>query len=74
MTSVFLRVIVCLSPGPGSTLSVCYKVMSDIYCALSDIYVGNEVIRRGVMAVISDPARDIESSAIMMIIMMSNVK
>ena len=72
----------CFSPGyclliSGARLhplSVCYKVMSDIYCVLSDIYVGNEVIRRGFMAVISDPARDIETSAIMMIIMMSDEK
>ena len=50
--------------------------MSDIYSVLSDIYVGNEVIRRGFMGVISDLGRDTESGAMMMIIimMMSNEK
>ena len=63
--------------APGSTHSVAGNKMmlSDIYCVLSDIYVGNEVIRRGFMGVISDPARDTESGAMMIIIiMMSNEK
>ena len=50
-------------------------ILSDIYCVLSDIYVSNEVIRRGFMGVISDPGRDIESGAMtIIIIMMSNEK
>ena len=70
-----------LSPGnkvTDSTHSVAGNkmILSDIYCVLSDIYVGNEVIRRGFMGVISDPARDTESGAmvIIIIIMMSNEK
>lgn len=50
-------------------------ILSEIYCVLSDIYVGNEVIRRGFMGVISDPGRDTESGAMtIIIIMMSNEK
>ena len=50
-------------------------MLSDIYCVLSDIYVGNEVIRRGFRGVISDPARDTETGVMMIIIiMMSNEK
>lgn len=64
-------------PAPHSTHSVAGNKMmlSDIYCVLSDIYVGNEVIRRGFMGVISDPARDTETGVMMIIIiMMSNEK
>ena len=51
-------------------------ILSDIYSVLSDICVGNEVIRRGFMGVISDPGRDTESGAmaIIIIMMMSNEK
>ena len=50
-------------------------ILSEIYCVLSDIYVGNEIIRRGFMGVISDPGRDTESGAmVIIIIMMSNEK
>ena len=50
-------------------------ILSVIYCKLSDIYVGNEVIRRGFMGVINDPARDTETGVMMIIIiMMSNEK
>lgn len=61
---------------PLSALVAGNKMMlSDIYCVLSDIYVGNEVIRRGFMGVISDPARDTETGVMMIIIiMMSNEK
>ena len=61
---------------PLSALVAGNKMMlSDIYCVLSDIYVGNEVITRGFMGVISDPARDTETGVMMIIIiMMSNEK